>query len=657
MIFGLSLVLILLLTPASALAQDTSPAQGTGTGFYYVVRPGDTWTGIAHTVGVTVSTIKKYNPAAIHPHDYLWIGDRLWIPAPEPSHATTGYWYNVKQGNDWNYVSRVTGVPVSVLKAANPIAAADPHGWLYIGQKLWIPTGPPAAPQAGSGAAAPSVAMTAESTGATNVVVVPEATSALSEMAATPAAAAAGASTPVTAPTEAPAMAVVGTPTSHTGPEATPEPLIPVEPTVAATAALAIVRTPEATAAPVTPPTPVAAVPATAKTPAPGSEATPLSTPGPAAGAIAPSAETGCPADPAAFPEAIAIHLNGTNGDVKALEAWLQSCSLISAESGAVAEISAPGTGKKTVTVVIRTTPAGEEARGQLLVYHSTTTGYTLSHQVEGAGEIKLLKAEDVNADGKLDLVYIDTSCGAHTCFSTLFVDSWNGSAFQDWIKGEPTMAGAEYSLEDTVSGGPGLEILAHGGLINSAGAGPQRAWTETYISPESGPYESYKKAYDESSCLYFQILDANELFNKWNDIGFAPAIAAYDKAIADKSAKACGDDPDELTKLSDFARFRLVVSWVSRGRSDKAAPIKASITYPPLVGATDTFVKGLQNSHSIVQACRDTTHYAELNPCLVGLPERLGVCQPHLYCGGPLPSRVRPFPTRDRGFSQNSTG
>ena len=600
-IFGLSLVLILLLMPASALAQDT------GTGFYYVVRPGDTWTGIAHTVGVTVSTIKKYNPAAIHPHDYLWIGDRLWIPAPEPSHVTTGYWYNVKQGNDWNYVSRVTGVPVSVLKAANPIAAADPHGWLYIGQKLWIPTGPPAAPQAGAGAAAPSAAATAaESTGATNVVVVPEATSALSGllpgMAATPRSGAEpGATAPVIAPTEAPAMAVVGTPTPRTGPEATPEPLIPVEPTLDVTPALAIQPTPEATAAPVTPPTP-------------GPAATSL-TPGTATGAIAPSAETGCPADPAAFPEAIAIHLNGTNGDVKALEAWLQSCSLISGESGAVAEISAPGTGKKTVTVVIRTTPAGEEARGQLLVYHSTTTGYTLSHQVEGAGEIKLLKAEDVNADGKPDLVYIDTSCGAHTCFSTLFVDSWNGSAFQDWIKGEPTMAGAEYSLEDTVSGGQGLEILAHGGLINSAGAGPQRAWTETYISPESGPYESYKKAYDESSCLYFQILDANELFNKWNDIGFAPAIAAYDKAIADKSAKACGDDPDELTKLSDFARFRLVVSWVSRGRSDKAAPIKASITYPPLAGATDTFVKGLQNSHSIVQACRDTTHYAELNP------------------------------------------
>jgi hypothetical protein len=176
-------------------------------------------------------------------------------------------------------------------------------------------------------------------------------------------------------------------------------------------------------------------------------------------------------------------------------------------------------------------------------------------------------------------------------------------------------MAGADYAFDDTVAAGQGKEILAHGGIINSAGAGPQRAWTETYISPEGGPYESYKKAYDESSLLYFQIQDANELFDRWNDIGFAPAIASYDKAIADESAQANGKIADEQAKLRDFARFRLVVSWVSRGRMDKAAQIKSEMTYQPLVGAADTFLLGLKNSHSIVQACRDTTKYAEANP------------------------------------------
>jgi LysM repeat protein len=609
-IFGLSLVLILLLAPASALAQGPGPAQEGGTGFYYVVRPGDTWTGIAHTVGIPVSTIKKYNPAAIHPHDYLWIGDRLWIPGPEPSHVTTGYWYNVKQGNDWNYVSKVTGVPVSVLKAANPIAAADPHGWLYIGQKLWIPTGSPAQAQPGAETLAPSAGATAESAEASTAIS-PEATASSSEAltgtaalaTAVAGAAELGATTPAAAAssTEAPAMAVVGTPTPSTGPEATPVPLILVEPTGAATEALAAPTTavetvsPEATASATSGP-----VSAPSETPAASASEQPAAA---------------CPADPAAYPVAIAERLNGSSGDLKALKDWLGTCGVITAKSGDAAEIAIPGVATKDVTVVIQTTPAGKEPHGQVFIYHSTTTGYVLAYQAEGAGDLKLLKAEDINGDGKPDLVYSDTSCGAHTCFSTLSVVSWNGSEWQDWIKGQPTMAGAEYSFQDTVSAGEGQEILAHGGIINSAGAGPQRAWTETYISPEGGPYESYKKAYDASDCLYFQILDANDLFNRWASIGFAPAIAAYDKAVADQAAKACSTQPDVLNQLRDFSRFRLVVSWVSRGRTDKAAEVKTQMTYQPLIGAADTFLLGLTNSRSIVQACRDTTKYAEQNP------------------------------------------
>jgi LysM repeat protein len=577
-IFGLITVLILLLPPASALAQDS------GTGFYYVVRPGDTWSGISHTLGVSVATIKEYNPAAIHPHDYLWIGDRLWIPAPEPEHATTGYWYSVKQGNDWDFVSRATGVSVPVLKAANPIAAADPHDWLYIGQQLWIPTGAPAESET-STEATPAAAETTETPG---VTMAPEATAAPSEI--SPGAA----STPE--PETRSATPVEATPTPTSQPEPTPEPLMSVEPTASVEAAAA--PSPEATAVAETevPPT---------------TEATPEAT----SEAAAPIVEGGCPADPAAFPDAIAIYLNGSDGDVAALKGWLQGCGLITAEAGDAVEMAVPDAEKNDVVVVIRTSAAGELPHDQLLVYQGTTADYALVYQAEGVGEIKLLQTKDINADGKPDLVYSDTSCGAHTCFSTLFVESWNGTAFQDWIKGNPTMAGAEYSFMDTVPAGEGEEILAHGGLINSAGAGPQRAWTETYVSPEGGPYESYKKAYDESNCLYFQILDANELFNQWNSIGFAPAVLAYDKAVADETAKACGTDPDELDTLRNFARFRLVVSWVSRGRSDKAVQIRSEITYQPLAGAADIFLKGVQNSHSIVQACRDTTKYAEENP------------------------------------------
>jgi LysM repeat protein len=683
-IFGLSLVLMLLLAPASALAQGEGPAQGGGS--YYVVRPGDTWSGIAATTGVPAWTIQEANPEVRHPHGYLWIGDRLWIPSAKPATAGADYWYDVKPGDDWYTVFEVTGVPVHDLKAANPEAAAAPNGWLFVGQRLWIPAAPPAAATTESTAAAsatvePEVTtVPAEATPAATEVT-PEASAeagywydvkpgddwyAVFEVTgvpvhdlkvANPEAAAdpfgwlyigqrlwiPGAATPAAEVTEAPAMAVAGTPTPSSGLEATPEPLTLVEPTAVATVTLTATSAPIATAVPLvaaTPepltlvePTAAATVTLTA-TPAPMATAVPLvaATPEPTATsaavetAAAPTSEAtppsapaaaapeGCPAAASAYPEAIAAQLNGSAGDIKALKTWLESCGVITAESGGVAAFATSGAGKQDVAVVIRTTPAGEEAKGQLLAYHSATAGYTLSHKVDGAGEIKLLKAEDINADKKPDLVYVDASCGAHTCFSTLFVDSWDGSEFQDWIKDEPTMADAEYSFADNVPGGQGSEILAHGGVINSTGAGPQRSWTETYVSPEGGPYESYKKVYDASSCLYHQILDADDLFAQWTTIGFSPAITAYEKAVADKSAKACGEDPAELTKLADFARFRLMVSWVSRGQSAKAAEIRSSITYAPLVGAINTFVNTMQSSRSIVQACRDVTKYAEKN-------------------------------------------
>lgn len=551
-ILGLSLAAVLLLTPAAALAQEGQPPADQG--FTYVVRPGDTWVGLANTFGVSVATLKANNPKALHPRGYLWVGDTLWIPVPRATpRAETGYWYTVRQGQTWNTVSRATGVSVAVLKQANPVAARDPQGWLYIGQLLWIPTGAP--PPAATAEASPTSSPTL------------------------PVATATSAATATLAPT----TAVPATPV--------PPPVATATPTVPATAA------------------------PTRETVVVAPTALPTATPLPTATAR-PGPAPACQRDAAAYPTAIAAYLNAPGSNPTGLKDWLTGCEMIGTESGAVAEFTPPGAlASDVVAVLAPSAAADEESHGLLLVYHKLPAGYALSHKVEGAGTLALLRAEDINADGKPDLVYVDSSCGAHTCYSTLFVESWNGTAFQDWIKGEPTMASAEYSFADTILAGQGKEIIAHGGVINSAGAGPQRAWTETYISPEGGPYELYKKAYDSSSCLYFQVLDANELFAQWGTSGFGPAIAAYEKAIADTSATACGTIPNELNTLRDYARFRLIVSLVARGRADRVSAIKAQMTYKPLVGAAEAFLQSLNTSHSIVQACRDATRYATANP------------------------------------------
>lgn len=329
-----------------------------------------------------------------------------------------------------------------------------------------------------------------------------------------------------------------------------------------------------------------------------------------------PTPPADCPKNLAGYGDAIASNLNKAGSSPEALQAWLVACGAADAGTQAVtvAPITAPTASDAIVTIQapasISTNP-----QGMLLVYHKGAKGYTLAHKHGGQGRIALIKAADVNLDGKFDLVYSDTSCGAHTCFGTLFVDSWDGKAYVDWITDDPTMAGPEYSVKDVTPQGQGSEILVHGGVIQSVGAGPQRAWTETYYSPKGATYALLSQVYDPSTCLYFKILDANRAFDAWALDGFDPAIEAYKAAIADRSATACGRITDEVATLRDFARFRLIVADVAAGSSTQAIPLAPEITHPALKGAATMFLTSYQTNGSIIQACRDTIKYAEDNP------------------------------------------
>ncbi len=576
---GLALVLLLCLSAAVALAQDGTPPTS---GYYYIVRPGDSWLGLAWRTGIPVADLKAANPTALHPNDWLWNGDRLYIPAqpslapgaapgttPAPGAPAAGYWYQVKPGDNWQTVARDTGISVLDLWHANPTQLRQPNRWLYTGQWLWVPSA--------TGEAAP---------------------------AAGPVTPAATVTPPPLAPTATPTVTATRTltPTRTITPTATlaltPTVALPVTPTVALT---------ETGTAKLPAPT-VAKPAATAVVTATGAL-----TPSAAAG-LAPIA--GCPAGMAGYADAIAERLNRPGAAAADVTAWLKGCRALQDQQGSVTVAPITGATSKDVIMALRDPATDEVApRGLLLVYHSGSKGYALARKVEGAGQIALIEAGDLNADGKPEVVWTDTTCGAHTCFNTLFVETWDGKAYQDWIVGEPTIAYGGYTFTDTVPGGSGQEIIVHGGVIASAGAGPQRAWTETYVSPKSGPYELFNQVYDDSKCLYHHILDADKAFVQWTTAGFEPAIQAYQAAIADTTLEACGSIKNELATLRDFARFRLIVSLVGGGKSPLTAAVKAQMTDTALLGAADVFLSSYRGSGSVIQACRDVAVYSAKTP------------------------------------------
>jgi len=346
---------------------------------------------------------------------------------------------------------------------------------------------------------------------------------------------------------------------------------------------------------------------------------TPTLTPTAAAtSTVAPTAQAlpdDCPTSLDAYADAVLDQLNDEATTPEDLQTWLVACRAATADEQSVT-VASLAQGQEAAIVVLHDPTAEVIApQGLVLVYHKTAQDYTLSHKYESMGRVELVLASDINGDDNFDLVYSDFSCGAHTCFGTLRVESWDGEAYQDWIEGEPTIAGPEYQLENVTAEGEGDEILVHGGVIDSAGAGPQRAWTEVYISPEGGAYVLLSREYDPSPCLYHRILDANAAFDQWAHEGFDQAIESYEAAIADEEAEACGAIDDEVEKLQDFARFRLLVAHVAAGSAAQGIELAGEITQPDVQAVAEAFLTSYRVSGSVIQACRDTTSFGEAEP------------------------------------------
>ncbi|OIO93925.1 MAG: hypothetical protein AUK03_07525 [Anaerolineae bacterium CG2_30_64_16] len=623
LVFGFGLILSLLLVsnaaPMRALAQGVEPPPEGG--YYYEVRAGDNWSGVSWVTGISIAELKAANPTAIHPNDWLWVGDRLFIPtrpaAPGgPGQATQGRWYQVKAGDNWQSVSRATGVTVLDLWHANP-THIHPNQWLYVGHWLWIP---------GLGAAPEAVITVVPVTVVPGAPAVVAAELPMASPTMTPIVAATVTATEApTAPATATATATV-VPTATTAPSATATEVSTATATATETPTAAPTTTRPASALAQSSPTatalPTATQPAATATPTkPAPTAIPTKpAPAPTATQAAPQpasgSAAGCPQGFAGYPDAITARLNTAQGASNALRTWLTGCGAISEQAGSVIQAAIQSKTSPDL-VVLAQEPNSDQVmpRTVLLVYHASADGYKLARKVAGTGRLVVLKTDDINADGQPDIVWTDTTCGAHTCFATLYVESWNGRVYRDWIEGEPTMAYPEYSFVDTVPGGSGEEILAHGGIIASAGAGPQRAWTETYISPEGAAYVMFNRIDDPAMCLYHHILDANALFKQWTVAGFDPIITAYQAAITDTRLEACGWIEDELPTLRDFARFRLVVAYVAGGKANQARTVRDQIQHPGLLAAANTFLDAYKTTGSVLQACRNTAAYGETHP------------------------------------------
>jgi LysM repeat protein len=136
---SLALAMLLLLSIQPALAAP--PVQGT---FVHIVQWGETLSGIAVRYGATVGALAYAN--GIGNANRIYAGQRLLIPGATPYYAPSGRVYVVRYGDTLSGIAYRYGVSVNSLVRANGITNRNR---IYGGQRLVIPYGAPAGPYHG----------------------------------------------------------------------------------------------------------------------------------------------------------------------------------------------------------------------------------------------------------------------------------------------------------------------------------------------------------------------------------------------------------------------------------------------------------------------------------------------------------------------------
>jgi len=109
-------------------------------GFYYTIRAGDTLFLLSQQFGVSVEAIMRANPG-INPNN-LQIGQTICIPraitpTPPIPACPNGFYYSIRPGDTYFGISRQFGVSIDALIRANP--GVNPDN-LQVGQIICVPS-------------------------------------------------------------------------------------------------------------------------------------------------------------------------------------------------------------------------------------------------------------------------------------------------------------------------------------------------------------------------------------------------------------------------------------------------------------------------------------------------------------------------------------
>ncbi len=267
------------------------------------------------------------------------------------------------------------------------------------------------------------------------------------------------------------------------------------------------------------------------------------------------------PEEFADYPTVIIDYLNDSQGDADGLREMLKDWQALRDVADLLrVDVDDDGKGELLLLIVDASGEYVVNLAGDLLVIDIEGQKCSLAYRATSDLLIMdpaLLEVDDVNRDGYTELAFTSTSCGAHTCFTTVHILTSGLGTYSDLTHGDIDMPYAEIYFDDW--DGDGVpELVLHGGTFGSIGAGPQRARTVVYQWDGVG-YTLAQTMFDSSNYLYFKVVDANQALL---DGDYQRAVALYREAIENPNLEIWIEET-EREELIAFARYRLSFTYL----------------------------------------------------------------------------------------------
>ncbi len=212
------------------------------------------------------------------------------------------------------------------------------------------------------------------------------------------------------------------------------------------------------------------------------------------------------------------------------------------------------------------------QVESALIIFMCEQEAYRLTYAISTLPEVESLQLHqilDVTGDGRPEILFMQQSCGAHTCFQDWQVLQWQSDQFVNVLTGRTDdLPSPEFELSDREVDGS-LVLMVTGRGVLSAGAGPSRALTRVWRWTASEA--RFNMVEERLSPPIFRIHALHDADQAALDGDLAIALDGYQRVIEDPALDDYPFGDEGYTRLSAYALYRTMLLWIKFEDQDQA--------------------------------------------------------------------------------------